>query len=260
MAKTVSQIMAELDKSGGYAADRQLLQKQLSALPGQSAAQIKGLDAQLARANDNILQGARSRGLGFSGIPIAEQAQYAATEYAPAVAQVRQSQNEAKRGILGSLNSLSRDMRSQAQSIFENERNFREQRRQFEEQMRLQRENAARSAAASAAAASGPSGMDYLSAMMSSGGGNKSSGPRVTSNGRGGFTFLNSSNKPITAGQYARATGTDIRDVLYEIGSQGDRSAAMYYNLLRDTPSSMVNATIRSLARNAPHIFNGYVK
>lgn len=251
--------MSELDKSGGYAIDRQLLEQQLKALPGQSKAQVRGLNAQLSRANDNILQGARGRRLGFSGIPLAEQAQYAATEYAPALARVKQSMNEQRTGILGSLSSLSRDMRNQAQSIFENERNFREQRRQFEEQMRLQRENAARSAAASAAA-SGPSGMDYLSALMSGGGDKKSSGPRIAANGNGGFTFLNSSNKPITAGQYARATGTDIRDVLYEIGSQGDRSAAMYYNLLRDTPSSMVNATIRSLARNAPHIFNGYVK
>lgn len=167
--------MKELDKSGGYASDRQLLQQQLKALPGQSAAQIKGLDAQLARANDNILQGARGRGLGFSGIPIAEQAQYAATEYAPAVARVRQSQNETQRGILGSLNSLTRDMRSQAQSIFENERNFREQRRQFEEQMRLQRENAARAAAASAAAASAPSAGDYLSQLMSSNSGGQNS-------------------------------------------------------------------------------------
>lgn len=173
MATTLEQVMAELNPY--YAGSEGLLNKQLSALPAQGEAEISGLDAKLQRANSNILDSARSRGLGFSGIPIAEQAEYAATDYAPAVARVKQGQESSRVGILESLNSLGRDKRSQAQSIFDTSEQRRlqqeaaaEARRQFEEGLRFQREQLAQQARLSGGGGGGSAG-DYLSQLLSAG-------------------------------------------------------------------------------------------
>ena len=163
MAKTVKQIYAELDKSGGYAADRKLLNQQLNALPNQYAAQAAGLDAKLSQANTNILNAARSRGLGWSGAPIEEQMQYAATEYAPALANLKTQSESNRLGILQALNSLTRDQRAQAQSIYDTNRAFAEQQRQFNEQQRLAREQMRAQNAASAQQAA--SMMDYYNRL-----------------------------------------------------------------------------------------------
>lgn len=172
--KTVAQIQKQLDKTGAYAADRKLLQQQLAELPKQAQAEISGLQAQLQRANTQILDQARGRGLGFSGIPIAEQAQYAATEFAPALARVRQSQNEAKRGILSALNQLARDQYNTAWGIYSSERDFNESKRRWEAEQALRRQQAAQQAAAAQAA----SAASYLQAVQSQQkSSNKSSGP-----------------------------------------------------------------------------------
>lgn len=207
--------MAEYDKY--YATDRGLLQNQLDSLPAQSEAEVKGLDAKLTQANDNILQGARGRGLGFSGIPIAEQAQYAATEYAPAVARVKQSQLDKQTGILGSLNSLALNQRTQAQSIFDNERNFEEQQRQFNEQMAAQRAAAAGSTSASAG--------DYLSQLLGGGGSQQGNTEAKMSQRQGGGFNFNIGGKAVSAATYAKATGTPFRTLLSQMAKAGDKGA-----------------------------------
>lgn len=102
--------------------------------------------------------------MGFSGIPLAEQAQYAATEYAPAVANLKAQGAQKELSFQESLQQLGRDKRTQAQGIFDNEQNRALQQRQFDESIRqynetlkFQREQAAaqerQARAASAAAA-----------------------------------------------------------------------------------------------------------
>lgn len=171
MAKAVSTIMKELDKTGGYAADRKLYNDQLAALPAQYEAQVSGLDAKLARANDNILQSARSRGLGYSGPPIAEQQMYAATDYAPALANLRTQQEQTRMGILQALNGLGRDQQKQAYDIWNTNRQFKEGQRQFDKSYELQKKSAS----------GGGGGYSYT--VPSSGGGSskkkKTSGPKV---------------------------------------------------------------------------------
>lgn len=132
--------MAELDPY--YSGSKSAVQTQLDAAPTQQEAELGGLDAKLSQANDNILAGARGRGLGFSGIPIAEQTKYAATEYAPAVANLKGKYVTQKNTLLEALNSLGRDQMGQAQGIFDNEsqrelqaQQVAEQRRQFDQQM-----------------------------------------------------------------------------------------------------------------------------
>jgi hypothetical protein len=140
--------MGELDKY--YAPSTNLLNQQLAAIPKSTAAAEAGLNAKLAQANTNILDSARSRGVGFSGIPIQEQAQYAATDYAPALANLKAGAEQNRLGILESLNQLGRDRRSQAQSIYDTnrqmslaERQAAEARRQFDLNYKLQQQQAA---------------------------------------------------------------------------------------------------------------------
>jgi hypothetical protein len=141
MATTLKSIMGELDKY--YSPSTNLLNQQLAAIPKSTAAAEAGLNAKLAQANTNILDSARSRGVGFSGIPIQEQAQYAATDYAPALANLKAGAEQNRLGILESLNQLGRDRRSQAQSIYDTSRNFAEQQRQFNLNYKLQQQQAA---------------------------------------------------------------------------------------------------------------------
>ncbi|SIC60176.1 hypothetical protein [Mycobacteroides abscessus] len=145
--------MTELDPY--YSNSKSVVQQQLDAAPEQQAAELSGLDARLAQANDNILAGARQRGLGFSGIPVAEQAKYAATDYAPAVANLKSKYIGQKNTLLEALNQLGRDQMGQAQGILDNEaardlqmQQLAEQKRQFDLNLAEQKAQAARAAAA----------------------------------------------------------------------------------------------------------------
>lgn len=154
MARTLDQILSEVSSKSD--AQRQAIMGQVADLPNQQAAQEQSLDAQLKRGYDNILSGARRRGLGFSGIPLGEQAEFNATEYAPAVANLKSSFN-ARRGSLDSaLADIGRQDFMTANDLFNSDRSFAESQRQFNEQMRMQQENARRSAASSAAANADP--------------------------------------------------------------------------------------------------------
>ena len=147
-ARTFDQIYAAL--GAGYDGSANLLNQKMNALPGMADAEISGLDAKLKQANTGIVDGARRRGIGFSGIPIAEQAQYAATDYAPAVARVREGARNQAMSLQEALLGLERDRRTQAESIYNNEMARDLAERQFAEQM-----------AASRAAASGGGGGGY---------------------------------------------------------------------------------------------------
>lgn len=107
--------MTQLDAS--YNPSRQLINQQISALPSQSDAQIAGLKATQADSFNQIQQGAQDRGLGFSGIPLADQAKYTASTFLPAVAQVQQSQNQNQNTLLGALNNLGIDQTKTANGI-----------------------------------------------------------------------------------------------------------------------------------------------
>lgn len=247
MATSFSKILAEVQSKSNP--QRQSILKQISSIPEQQKAQESSLVAMKDQAYDDILSGARQRGLGFSGIPLGEQAEYNATQFAPAVANLKSGFNERRSGLEQALAGIGQNNYMTARDIYDRDRQFEEQRRQFNEQLAAQR----------SATASSSSGADYLAALL----GNtkqQAAGPSVKTNSPGSFTFLSAAGKPITAGQYAKATNNDIRDVLYEIGSQGDKSAAGYYNILRGIEDpTQLNNTIQQLARKAPHIFNGYV-
>src|SRR5688500_7318807 len=87
--RSLEQILSELGTV--YAPQEQNLRTRQSLIPGQIAEEEKGLQAKQEQSFGEILGGARRRGLGFSGIPLQEQAKYTSTEFLPALARLKQS-------------------------------------------------------------------------------------------------------------------------------------------------------------------------
>lgn len=148
--RTLDQVLSSL----GSVYDPQIasVRKRQAAIPGQVAAEEQGLQAKQTSAFDEIVGGARRRGLGFSGIPIGEQAKYNATEYMPALARLRQGAREQALSLEDAILGINERRRAQAQSIYDTDRTFAEQRRQFNENLRLQREQMAAQQRAAASA------------------------------------------------------------------------------------------------------------
>lgn len=100
-----------------------------------------------------------------------------------------------------------------------------EAKRQFDENLALQREQVANTKAAMASPSIGASGT-------------RATPPAVMtqkSNGSG-FAFADNTGQSISAAKFAQLTGQDIRSVLYTMGQQGDSYAAAVYNQLRQDP------------------------
>jgi hypothetical protein len=150
--RTLKQIIAEIDPV--YRSQVSTIRSQQKALPGQIRAEEAGLQAKQTQAFGDILGGARQRGLGFSGIPLGEQAKYTATEYLPALARLRQSGKEQatslEQAILG--------IRERQQGAALGQRQYEQQRYDaFQSEQRQIAEQRRREAAARAAAGGGGS-------------------------------------------------------------------------------------------------------
>jgi hypothetical protein len=137
LARDIADIIKELD--AGYDPGRQLVQKKLAEAPAAFQAQEAGLKAQEQDYFDNtILTGARQRGMGFSGIPEGERARYGATQYMPAVAKLKTSQNDYQGSLTSALNDINLDQRKTAMGIRQTELDREEQQRQFNETLAAQ--------------------------------------------------------------------------------------------------------------------------
>lgn len=148
--RTLSQIMAELAPT--YNPQVQAIKTRQSLIPQAIKAEEAGLEAKQGRAFEDILGGARRRGLGFSGIPMAEQAKYTATDYLPALARLRQSGQEQALTLEEALYGIQERQGTLAQQLREQEQN-----RLFNyeeaERNRQAQERASRAAAAAQAQA-----------------------------------------------------------------------------------------------------------
>lgn len=154
MARTFDQVLAEVTSRSDP--QRNIVLNQISQLPGQQKADEASLDAKKNQAFDDIVSGARQRGLGFSGIPLGEQAEYSATEYAPALANLKSNYSSRRGSLESALADIGRTDYTTAQDIFARDREFAEQQRQFEENLRLQREQIAAQQRAAAASTFSP--------------------------------------------------------------------------------------------------------
>jgi len=143
MSRTIDAIIKEVSSRSDP--QRQTIMNQVADIPRQIQAETAGLQAKRLQANDDILGAARDRGVGFGGIPIGEQAQYAATEFAPALAQLQTAGVDRRTSLESALSDIGRDDFANAQDIFRDERDFAENARRFQ----IQQEEAARARAAS---------------------------------------------------------------------------------------------------------------
>ncbi len=221
MARTLDQVLSDLNPY--YKSSEDVINAKISGIPGQTDAAIAGADAKLLDANDSILAGARRRGLGFSGIPVGEQAKYAATTYAPAVLSAKTQGQDQALSLQESLNQLTRDKLSQGQSIYDQEVNRDFQERQFQESIRQFNEQQAAAAKAAAAqayqfGASLSQGRDNLDDYAGT--------PTFKVNGSS-YAFYDANGKPVSAITYASQTGYGVRKLLSEMAAKGDKNASV---------------------------------
>jgi hypothetical protein len=215
LAQALSDIIQSLD--AGYAPSRQLIQSQVDALPQQEQAQQQGLQAQANQSYNDITNAARDKGMGFSGIPIAEQAKYNATTFLPAVANLQSSMNNQKTSLLGALNTSNQDELKTAMGIQQN-------------QQQIDATNAARAAATRASAASSGGS---LASLFGGGAAQQQAAakPAMTPKQNGqGFNFTDPNGSAISAASYAKLTNQPIGAVLRTMGQAGDKYAQQAYN------------------------------
>lgn len=206
--RTLQQILAE--SANVYDPQVASVQGQIDALPGQTAAEEQGLQAKQTQAFGDILNGARRRGLGFSGIPIGEQAQYTATNYLPALAQLHTAQQQRATSLQDAILGIRERQNQFAQGVYQTEQDRAEQARQFDAAQAAQRAQAA----------------SYAGLF------NKPQTPQAPVGGAQisqrtdkGFNFTNQFGNPISAAQYAALKGIPFRDLLGVMAQQGDAGA-----------------------------------
>ncbi len=212
MARSLDQILAEVTARSDP--QRQIVLNQISQLPTQQAADEAGLEAKKNQAYDDITDTARRRGLGFSGIPLGEQAKYNATDYAPALANLKSSYGGRKATLESALADIGKQNYSTAYDIFNQDRSFEEQQRQFNENLAFQRQQ-------QAAASSGNS----LASLFGGGAIQAPATAKIQQRADKGFNFQDATGKAISAAQYAQIKGIPFRDLLSQMAKSGDKGA-----------------------------------
>ncbi len=167
-ARSFQQVLAEVTAKSDP--QRKVVLDQVAALPGQQLADEAGLEAKKTQAFDDIIGGARRRGLGFSGIPLEEQARYTATDYTPALANMKSGYNTRRGTLESALADIGRNDYMSAQDIFSRDQQAAENRRQFDLSYKLRQQQAADARRAAAAAST---------FSPSVGGGNKTKAPTI---------------------------------------------------------------------------------
>lgn len=150
MARLLSDIMTELNTV--YQPQRDTYNKRLGEQDPQLDAEMKGLQAQEQDSFQGITDQANRRGLFYSGIPVQEQQKYNATQYLPAIANLRGKYKASKDSLFETLQALNSKQQGEALGIRDREVAQDEEKRRWEAEMQFRRDEAARAAAESAAA------------------------------------------------------------------------------------------------------------
>lgn len=156
MARQLDQIISEL--GAVYNPQIEQVNSQLAELPKFYEAQNAGLGVAKENAFRDITGAASSRGMVYSGMPIAEQSRYVGEKYLPAMAQLQQKQSEQTYGLKSQLTDIYGKRMSQAQALQQAELDREEQARQAEANRQAQLQAARMQAAASARRSSGGGG------------------------------------------------------------------------------------------------------
>jgi hypothetical protein len=212
--RALDQILSEL--SGVYDPQINSIRQQQAALPGQMQAEEAGLQAKQTQAFDDILGGARRRGMGFSGIPLGEQAKYTATEYLPAIARLRQASKTQATSLEDMINQINERRTTTALGLRQQDIDNDYRERQFA---------AAQAESAAARGASGGGG----GFSPSFGGGAEAAAKgagsaQMQQRGDKGFNFQYN-GRPISAAQFAQSKGVPFRTLLQQMANAGDAGA-----------------------------------
>lgn len=221
-ARTLSQIIAELNPT--YKPQIQSVQQQQALIPQQTQAAETALNAKKDQAYEDIVSGARRRGLGFAGIPLGEQAKYAATDYAPALANLRMQAQQQAMSLQDAILGIRERRDTAALNIREQERQRMFQARQAEKDRAFQ----ARQAALSRASSGGGGGgfvMPSLGGAAPSGGGGTSASWAASQRKDKGFNFQDANGRAVSAAVYAKANNIPFRTLLQRMAKMGDSGA-----------------------------------
>ena len=279
--RTLDAIISQLNTT--FQPQVQNVQAQQALLPQQLADQEAGLGAKQSQAFDDILVGARRRGLGFSGIPLGEQAKYTATEYLPALANLRyqgnQNYNSLQNAILGineRRDTLGQQIYGQEQSLYQQQLAREQEQRQFEANLAFQREQLAQQAAQARAAAAS-SAFNLRNVAPTTNGSDGGTGLKdVTRKPDGGYAFTNQYGNPISAAAYSAMYKVPFIDLLQILARGGDTGAktalgfvgndygydpgkvntpelaSIYNNLVWGTPANQASVQAQGPAPNIP--------
>lgn len=215
--RTLDQILGEL----GSVYDPQInsIRTQQAALPGQQASEEAGLQAKQTQAFDDILGGARRRGMGFSGIPLSEQAKYTSTEFLPAIARLRTATKQQATSLEDMINQINERRTTTALGLRQQDVDNDLRERQFQAQL-AEAAEARRIASAGSGGGFSPS---YGGASL--GGGNKpAASAQMQQRADKGFNFQ-FNGRGISAAAYAQAKGIPFRTLLQQMANAGDGGA-----------------------------------
>lgn len=112
VVQTLAQAMSDLDPA--YASSKDVVNKQIAAVPAQYDAQRSALTAAKGQGFNDINNQATGRGMSFSGIPSDEQATYLSTKYLPGMQQADRDQNNAQLTLQGNLANLAKEQSTAA--------------------------------------------------------------------------------------------------------------------------------------------------
>ena len=167
--KTLDQIISELGSV--YNPQIESVQKQQSLIPEQAQNDETQLQAKQTQAFDDILGGARRRGMGFSGIPLSEQAKYTSTEFLPAIAKVKMQAKQQALTLQDALNQIYERRNTAGNQLYQmgvqndfQERQFAFEQQKYQDALRAQAEERRRASAEASRSA-------YINSLYGQGGG-----------------------------------------------------------------------------------------
>ncbi len=210
--QSLEEIYAQLNPA--YTGTRNIVNTQLSAIPGQYQASTDALGVKKDNAFRQVNTNANAKGMAFSGIPAAEQTRYLGETYLPAVAGLEAQKGTATLELQKILADIEKEQRLRAMDTRTDQQKaldaYIENERERAFKLQVQRE------AAAAEARSGGGG-----------GGSQASGPPTPQQRKDkGFNFQDPTGRAISARTYASLTNTPFSALLKQMAAAGDAGAA----------------------------------
>lgn len=217
-----------------------VLDQQVQANDQSGTAAEAGLNAKKTQEFGNIEQAASDKGMAFSGFSPDQQAKYTGTTFLPALAGLQSAIANTRLGLLGKKADLNATANSQALDTNAKEKSAYEQWVADQEKMAFQAHQADLDRQTQMA-------QSQLSAS-SKAAPDPAKGFGISRDASGGMQFHGANGMPVTAAQYASATGGNIRDLLAANGTEGSKQVVK----LIDSGMSY-----GELNKRYPYIFGG---